>query len=355
MIRTISASAAILLAATAFAAPRDPQSFTNVDSNGPLGNAVNQVRNFTVTDSYLAFKITFSGNLAVVNAGTFASEARAQLTPPAGFGAVFTVQPFTQGTFTGTLAFTQDVLRPAGANPQGNWTVRFFESFDDGGTSSVDANWTNFDLVFDDTPPPPPPPPAGAIDLGDVSVGTNITDSQTLALPTPQIIWYRINVPEAFSGATFMDVTTLGSSLTSGTLASTDTELGIYAAPSGTLVANDDDGGPGLTSQLSFGGGRRLGNFASVDGALASEGLNFSGQNGATLPAGEYYIANAGFNATFNATNYNVTTTSARTGTIVINIKGGTAPCGPADFNADGSSDFFDYLDFVQVFDAGCP
>jgi hypothetical protein len=29
-------------------------------------------------------------------------------------------------------------------------------------------------------------------------------------------------------------------------------------------------------------------------------------------------------------------------------------PC-PADFNLDGTADFFDYLDFVQAFDAGCP
>ncbi|MDX2145935.1 MAG: hypothetical protein SFZ23_00295 [Planctomycetota bacterium] len=354
----LSAVATLALAAAAFAAPRDTVTFNGVDSNGPLNNAANGLRDFAATGGYSAFRISFAGDVVPVNTGTFRTELRILVTPPASFGAPFTIAPFATGTtWTGTLSFTLDRNIDPGVDPAGNWNFRFYETFDDGGTASVDAQWTTFSATWDDAPPPPPPPPSGAIDLGDVGLGTVINRSDALA--AGQVIWYRINLTQdvgAGAPNTYLDLDTLGTALvTTVPGPSADTEIGIYRAPSGTRVANDDDSGPGLTSQLSFGAGRRLANFAQTGADTApNEGANFSGQAGATLGAGEYYIAVSGFSTTHLDAAYGVTSTSTLTGTVQTNIRFGAERCGPADFNGDGQSDFFDYLDFVVAFDTGC-
>ena len=98
-----------------------------------------------------------------------------------------------------------------------------------------------------------------------------------------------------------------------------DTELGLYT-PSGCLVATDDDDGSGLLTQLSFG------QTAPTRAIGTSVGGN--GRDGTLLPAGPYFLAVAGFNATFGA-GFAVTTTSAATGTVLVNFRLGLLPPPP--------------------------
>jgi hypothetical protein len=338
MVRNLSAAAAILVAAAAFAAPRDTVTFNNVVSNGPDGNAANGIQTFNAVGGYTAYKMLFSGDVQPVNTGTFQSELRIKAINPLN-ATVATVQPFTTAaTWAGVLSFSTEI-DTADQDPAGMWTFRFYESFDDGGTASIDANWDAFTITWDDQAPPPPPPPP-ADDLGDIDVGTQIVADYNLA--AGEVHWYRINVVNdvTVGNGIYCDLHTDGSALAP----TNDTEIGVYSSPSGALLDNDDDGGNGLLSQLSYGAGRRLG-FAN--------GLNFEGQAGDLL-TGEYYVAVSGFNATFGAANYTVTSTSVNTGLARFTVKCGRPPCSIADINSDGQVDFFDYLDFVVAFDAGC-
>lgn len=76
-------------------------------------------------------------------------------------------------------------------------------------------------------------------------------------------------------------------------IGSADTEIGVFTA-SGLLLGSDDDGGTGNLSSLNL----------------------------ASLPNGVYYIAVAGWNATFG-NGFAVTTNSTTTGNIVVNVSNG--------------------------------
>jgi hypothetical protein len=327
------------LAAAAFAAPQETASFTNIDSNGPNGSVVNTVTNYTATGGYSLGKIVTNGTLNSVNPATYSLEARIQVTP-AGGNPSFIIQPFSGFTFTSITAtdFNTAVPNP-GYDPAGSWEFRFFESFDDGGTASIDANWADIGLTFDNDVPPPPPGPGDAI-LITLSFGQEVSGDGAINA-AGEISWFKFALAEDVTADNnrYVDMTTIGGGIA-------DPEIGVYTN-GGNLVANDDDGGPGLSSQLSFGTGGRPAN---------GDGLPFNGQSGplTATGAGEfYYIACGAFNTTFGASDFNVTSTGAATGATRVNVKWGRAVCRP-DYNNDGIVDFFDYLDFVQDFAAGC-
>ena len=172
--------------------------------------------------------------------------------------------------------------------------------------------------------------PTVVIDLGNLLVGQT---TQSDFIPAGAIVWYKFTLtsPVSAGSATFLDIDTEGS-----TLAPTnDTELGLYTS-AGNLVNNgtaatDDDSGTDLLTQLTFG--------ATTPARPApGNGLTYNGRHG-DLPAGTYFLAVTGFNATFNTTNFNVTSTSTYSGTYVLNLKLGAVPGGgpPAVFTDLGT------------------
>lgn len=156
-----------------------------------------------------------------------------------------------------------------------------------------------------------------ATDLGTITIGTPVQVTG-IAIGPAQIVWYTITVPNV-GGAIYLDIDSEGSLLAT----SNDTEIGLYRAD-GTLVASDDDDGSGLLSQLSFGAG-----FPTRP--AVGTGVAYDGRDG-SLAAGQYYLSISGFNSTFNATNWNVTSTSANVGTGVLNLNLGQVVVPPGSY-----------------------
>ncbi len=152
-----------------------------------------------------------------------------------------------------------------------------------------------------------------AIDLGTLTdAGSPVSRSVTLS--AGQVQWYRFTLATAIdlSANTFLDIDSEGSNLITGAEGN-DAEIGLYSSV-GALIATDDDDGSGLNSQLSFGRGTR---------PAVGDGSAYDGRDGATLTAGTYYLAIAGYDSIFNATDFGVTSSSTRTGPAVINLRRG--------------------------------
>jgi hypothetical protein len=161
-----------------------------------------------------------------------------------------------------------------------------------------------------------------AIDLGVISNTTTdyATPDRTTSVNVASagdVIWYKFTVSENVDLAStrFFDVATRPNN--PSTLTGNDTEIGIYNS-NGTLVANDDDDGTGDYSQLSFSSG------VAARGPLTATDLpnavNATGQDG-TLAAGTYYLAVAPFNTTFGPFEFDVTVSSASTGTFNLEFR----------------------------------
>ena len=336
----ISALSGLAVASVAFGAPRESFEFTSVESNGTQGSPANALRDFSAVGGYTAGKITHAGELTSVHPETYASEARILVTPPGG-RPTFILQPFTTAaTWVGTIIYAMDTALVPAYNPAGNWNLRFFESFDDGGTAAVDAVWDRISFTLDDEVPPPPPPPPHT-DLGSIS--RNSSSSHNFSLSAGQVFWYRFEVDFESSVAAnrYFDIDTEGSSISGGTFPN-DTYLGLYFA-SGDRRAIDDDDGSDFLSQLTFGAGQR---------PPVGNGQPYNGRDGALAP-GVYYLGCSAFPTTFGATGFSVSTTHTHGGFYQVNLRNGLGVC-RADYNGDGQVDFFDYLDFVQDFAAGC-
>jgi hypothetical protein len=148
----ITAISAAWLAAAAVAAPQESVTFNSVESNGSANNAANQIRTHTFVGGYAPKSIRVTGELLQVNSATWASEAQVMVTPPGGTS--FEMQVSLRGqTWTGANVVDVTLPIPASslvADAAGEWTFRFYESTDDGGTTSVDAIWDTITFTLDD-------------------------------------------------------------------------------------------------------------------------------------------------------------------------------------------------------------
>ena len=155
-----------------------------------------------------------------------------------------------------------------------------------------------------------------AEDLGTLSP-TNGSINATTDLAANTTKWYRLNIAQAADASRFVDFSTYLSNLTP----SNDTEIGLYNANGGLVAANDDSGAGGapnnFLSLLSFGQTAPSRTYlAPVTNSLQTA----TGQTGATLAAGTYYIAVTSFNAGF-ASPFTVTTPGANAGPLTLSIR----------------------------------
>jgi hypothetical protein len=143
-------------------------------------------------------------------------------------------------------------------------------------------------------------------DLGTLSAGA--VNVPNISLGAGQIIWYQFTLTQEIpaGGTLYLDIDSEGSFLAP----SNDTELGLYDS-FGNRIADDDDSGSNLLSQLSFG--------STITRPPVGTGAAYNGRNGG-LAAGTYYLALGAFNTTFNPTNWDVTSTSGNSGTANLNL-----------------------------------
>ncbi|MGD9689834.1 MAG: MYXO-CTERM sorting domain-containing protein [Phycisphaerales bacterium] len=301
-IRGLMLAAGAALALGTVASAQETFNFAGpIVSNGPAGNAVNGTAMITFSNSFLwDGTISVNGTLTEVNTGTFASEARIR-TITSGNGTGNSGGFTTLGNFTGStnVVGTSAVTGLTGIpfDPFGQtWTLNFFESFDDGGVASIDAEWTNLDITFNAFIAPPVPP---SIDLGTVSNG-NYPAMQMGAIASGEVVWFRLDVA---AGTNPLDFFTLGSLGTGGAGGSLDTEIGLYNSLGFLLASNDDVGGisgfGNFTSRIRVGGG------SGVDLNGEQAGGTAGGASLTSLDAGTYYLALSTFNSTF-ANGFNV-------------------------------------------------
>jgi hypothetical protein len=159
-----------------------------------------------------------------------------------------------------------------------------------------------------------------AIDLGALPSGT--TQVLDLALGTNEVVWYQFSV-NGTTTSTYLDIDTHGSLL----VPANDTEIGLYTE-GGALRAMDDNDGDGSRSLLTFGG------TCQPRGPFGAS-IPYDGRDGA-LAAGTYYLAFAGFNTIFGATNWNVNSLSTSIGAGRITITFADVNEAPAGVVSEG-------------------
>lgn len=305
--------AALGLSCFAAAADKDSVTFTGYQpvqtTLANIETGTLQTNVFTV-GGYTLGRIRFEGHLNEINGvealavGDYGTESRIRVKYPDGrFKDISLTTVAGYDTPTGLDVSGEFRLALGAAAPfgGGTWSFYYINTFDDNADTLADCE-LNLTVYLTDEEPTTPPPPAGAVDLGTVS---DPGLSTTFDHVGGQIEWFKITVPEATLASKYLDIDS------EGTAGIGDTEVGIYNVY-GEMVANDDDDGSGLLSQLSFGPG--AGNRGNVGGA------DYDGRDG-VLDPGVYYIACGQFNVTFNPTNFDVTTTSTGSGSFTLNIR----------------------------------
>jgi hypothetical protein len=329
------------MSTTAAAAPRESVQFDGAISNGVKNDPANEVRLHSFIGGYALGRIDYSGSLTSIHAKTWRRDARILVLSPD--GAAFDLQPFPSGGPFSELSFSGSFYLPLGTAPEGTWTFRCYEAFDDGGPALPDASW---DITFTLTDEPAPPPPAA--DLGALSPPGLSLPPESYGAGTFK--WFKFSIAEPIDAPAgrFLDVDTFGAKVPrlQDDQFLDDTEVGLYDAV-GTLVAWDDDSCAGFMSQMSFGAGGR---------PPKGDGEPFDGRNG-DLPAGIYYLAVGPAGISFGQNLWQVKSNGGQKGDIPLTFALGQMPPPEcyADFTGDGSLDLFDFLSYVNAFNAAEP
>jgi hypothetical protein len=314
-------------------APGAPLSFGLTNQEGPF-NA------FRITG-----QVTATTNVTTNAIDPQTSDVRVRIAPPT--GGPITIAPVVTGVNALSTA-TVDVTVPYSGTQSGTWVLEFFELNDAPG--GVDNFWNNFTLQLVTVPPP-----ASADSLGDFigispSTPERFTGVFTAGAANLQVRWYTFTTTVDISQASgyYLDLDTVETVLNNAVV---DTELALFD-DRGTLIAEDDDSGPGNWSQLTFGSNVARPTVGVVPPATTAAAPR-NGING-NLPLGIYYVASADFNASF-ASPYGVAgpTLSPSAGRFLnfrTNLSEGSF-CGIADVGGQGGSEgldnFLDNNDFI--------
>ena len=337
-----AASVLCITAATSMSVfAQETFSFLGVQSDGVFGSPANSVEVRSSSGGYLIGRIDLSGVLTSLHPNSWPSDSRIYITAPSGRSV--DVQPFEQGGSFVSVSFSETILFEIGSDPVGDWTFRFYESFDDGGPGEPDASWS---LIVQIKVEPIQPP--AAIDIGVLGFPSTTVVSGPLA--AGEVVWLRFTLDRPVMAGlnTFLDIDTEGSSGSvppGGTLPEeVDTEIALYDA-SGNLIAEDDDSGSQFLSQLSFGAGTRQ---------APQNGMPYDGRDG-PLDAGVYYLAAAGHPTTFGSQGWEVRSIGREIERLDVNVHTGSEGSCYADCDQSGALDIFDFLCFQNSFVSGEP
>ena len=155
-----------------------PASFSNLASFDGLNAAGNAHPSLGWTGTDLIAEIHVSGRLSLVTTGTFASEARIQIT----FADASTIvlQPFTTASFTGFLDVADYVFTlPTPKFVSDITDVQLYESFNDA-TGVADSTWNSLCLTYAAQLSPTNPSITGSFTPNPVLEGGNVHVSATV-------------------------------------------------------------------------------------------------------------------------------------------------------------------------------
>ena len=286
--KVLAGVAVLATVASSQAAIRDTVTFNGWECTQTTNPNEGTLRSHSFPNSgYTLGKITWSGTITKINPAENADwllENLILVKTPTGACAVMPLGTVTG--YTSPAAISGDFNIDIGATTPfaAPWEFRYFNTYDDGDEGLADAS---IDITINLTDEVPTITPPSAEDLGEIGdPGTTVNRT----LDANQIKWFKFSISE-MTGAKFFDIATFGSDM--------DTEIGVYDKW-GNLIANDDDGGTGLDSLLSFGS--------------ASAG---HGGNGDLCYAGEYYLAVGNWDMEFGG-NFGVTGGGPEGGALVV-------------------------------------
>lgn len=177
------------------------------------------------------------------------------------------------------------------------------------------------------------------------------TLERLVPLASGDVGWIRFEYPlGAVSGSDWLDIDTESPFLTS------DPFLALYSS-FGQLLAADDNSGPGLMAQLSFGQlAAATSGRDTLPGAFPRDGYS-----GELQPGAVYWLAVAGQDGTgvsVGGSGWNLTTNnaSAFAALVTVNFRSSFTPLTPpclADMNLDGTVDGSDFIAFINSFAIG--
>ncbi len=155
----------------------------------------------------------------------------------------------------------------------------------------------------------PAAPPASFVDMGVIPPSGAFVTANSSISAAGQVKWFKFEIATAVAAAarTYLDLDTETSTLAI-------TAIGLYLVADGALVAEDRDSGSDTLSRITFGRGGRhpVGN-----------GVAYDGSDGATLAAGQYYVAACENPGAFANGWSAVSTGTATTGNIVLRVRTG--------------------------------
>jgi hypothetical protein len=225
--------------------------------DNPIGTSgsLNSVVNISFTGGFIANHVRLAGTLNKVAAADFPSENGIRISRTETQFYNWTNPGPASSTWGPTFNYdsTQSItgVFTDGIDPNGNWTVTFFNSFeDDTSSGQIDSFSSNVTMEFRRIDPIADS--NGVFSLGTLSLGGQYNRVGEFAVAQPSGANGnndRYNFSVAVSG--LLSAETFGTNVFTGNV-NGDTEIGIFNAANGAIVtgAFDDDNGPGLYSRL---------------------------------------------------------------------------------------------------------
>ncbi|MGH7131543.1 MAG: GC-type dockerin domain-anchored protein [Phycisphaerales bacterium] len=177
-------------------------------------------------------------------------------------------------------------------------------------TTSASAGDMVVNLTFGSQAPPAPP--ATFTNLGVIpNTGVFVTATGSIDA-AGQVNWYKFALSAVVDRANreYLDIDTEESTASA-------TAIGLFNADTGAVIITDTVDGTGNLSQITIGRGVR---------PAVSDGVTYNGRDGATMAAGDYFIAVTEPTAAFNA-GWRAVSNGAETGVnIKIRVRRGVQP-----------------------------
>ncbi len=227
----------------------------NHDNPFGTSGSLNSVVNVSFTGGFIANQVRLAGTLNKVAAADFPSENEIRISRTDTQFYNWKNPGPASSTWGPTLNYdsSQSILGvfADGIDPNGNWTVTFYNSFeDDTNSGQIDSFSSNVTMEFRRIDPIADS--NGVFSLGALALGgqyNRVGEFAVAQLAGANGNNDRYNFSVAVSG--LLSAETFGTNVFTGNI-NGDTEIGIFNAASGAIVtgAFDDDSGPGLYSRL---------------------------------------------------------------------------------------------------------